>query len=123
MKTNNDSRFDIDLRYGQNIENKLIAALEGTIEVKAERDLWLKTGNIAIEYECRGKPSGIAVTESDYWAQALVVENEPQVYILWPIDSIKRIAREYVRMGKVVMGGDDNTAKMFLIPLKEILLK
>ena len=37
------------------------------IEVKSERDVWQKTGNIAIEYESYGKPSGINATESDYW--------------------------------------------------------
>ena len=30
------------------------------IEVKSERGMWLKTGNIAIEFESYGKPSGIA---------------------------------------------------------------
>ena len=32
------------------------------IEVKSERDMWQRTGNIAIEYQCYGKPSGIDAT-------------------------------------------------------------
>ena len=62
--------FDLDLKYGQGREKKLAAIFDTDkfkVEVKTERDWWFKTGNIAIEIESYGKPSGISVTESDYW--------------------------------------------------------
>ena len=60
-------KFDIDLHYGQvrKICSRYVARQK--IEVKSERDMWQRTGNIAIEYESYGKPSGINVTEADYW--------------------------------------------------------
>ena len=64
----NRKKFDIDLEYGQVREKKVADMLQGKkIEVKSERGMWQRTGNIAIEFESYGKPSGIAATESDYW--------------------------------------------------------
>jgi len=43
-----------------------IKSLNLTFEVK--NDLMAeKTGNIAIEFESRGKPSGVSTTKADYW--------------------------------------------------------
>ena len=51
MKNN---KFDIDLKYGQDRENRIEKILkEGKLEVKTERDWWFKSGNIAIEIEWR----------------------------------------------------------------------
>jgi hypothetical protein len=53
-------KFDLDLEYGQVREDKIAEMLQDKkIEVKSERDIWQTTGNIAIEYESWGKPSGI----------------------------------------------------------------
>ena len=59
-------KFDIDLEYGEIREDKIKDMLTNKkVEVKSERDMWMKTGNIAIEYECWNKPPGIKATESD----------------------------------------------------------
>ena len=61
-------KFDLDLKYGEIREDKIRDMLENKkIEIKSERDMWMKTGNICIEYESYGQPSGIKATESDYW--------------------------------------------------------
>ena len=63
-----NSKFDIDLKYGQEREKKIVSLLDqdkNKLEVKTERDWWAKTGNIAIEVECWGKPSGLSKTEAD----------------------------------------------------------
>ena len=53
-------KFDIDLQYGTIKEEKIIDMfVNKKIEVKSERGMWMKTGNICIEYESYGKPSGI----------------------------------------------------------------
>ena len=51
----NRKKFDIDLQYGK-VREKLVADMlqDKKIEVKSERDVWQRTGNIAIEYECSG---------------------------------------------------------------------
>ena len=59
-KTEDRKKFDIDLEYGKIRETQVLDMFENAkIEVKSERDIWQKSGNIAIEYECYGKPSGI----------------------------------------------------------------
>ena len=59
-KLNNDNKFDLDLKYGQMREKQVHNMFYNKkIEVKTERDWWAKTGNIAIEVECNGKPSGL----------------------------------------------------------------
>ena len=65
-KIQDRKKFDLDLKYGL-VKEKIVADMlqDKKIEVKSERGMWLKTGNIAIEYESYGKPSGIAATESD----------------------------------------------------------
>ena len=71
----NRKKFDIDLQYGTVREEKIADMLTNKkIEVKSERDMWMKTGNIAVEYECWNKPSGIKATESDYGSTIFVLE-------------------------------------------------
>ena len=64
-KIEDRKKFDLDLQYGQ-VKEKIIADMlqDKKIEVKSERGMWLKTGNIAIEFESYGKPSGIAAAGS-----------------------------------------------------------
>ena len=45
-------KFDLDLEYGQVREDEVANMLQDKkIEVKSERDVWQRTGNIAIEYQ------------------------------------------------------------------------
>ena len=72
--TQDRKKFDLDLKYGQ-VREKYVADMlqDKKIEVKSERDVWQRTGNIAIEYESYGKPSGINATEADYWFHNLCI--------------------------------------------------
>ena len=116
---NNTNKFDIDLKYGQVREVELANILQNEkIEVKTERDKWMTTGNIAIEFECRGKPSGIAVTEAKWWVHVLADGDDISCMLLFPTNKLKEIARKYFK--NAIYGGDDNLSKMVLIPLKEI---
>ena len=73
----NRKKFDIDLEYGKVRESQVADMLQNSkIEVKSERDMWQRTGNIAIEYSSYGKPSGIEATESDYWFHNLCIGKE-----------------------------------------------
>ena len=50
-----NKKFDKDLKYGQERENRIVSFLDKDktkMEVKTERDWWFKTNNIAIEVEC-----------------------------------------------------------------------
>lgn len=123
MDFNPTSAFDIDLKYGQHVEEALLLALQGKIEVKAERNHWLKTGNIAIEVSSRGKPSGICVTEAAHWAQVLMRGGSPFCYLIFPTPVLKGIVRYYTenRPELLTRGGDSYTSELVLLPLKEII--
>jgi|TARA_R110000744_G_scaffold1267_1_gene4474 hypothetical protein len=121
MILNNNNKFDIDLKYGQIREEKLADILQNEkVEVKTERDKWKQTGNICIEFRCRGKPSGIAVTEAKWWVHILENGDDTFCMLMFPTEKLKEIARKYYANGKIVNGGDDNLSKMVLLPLKEI---
>jgi len=125
--TVSDDRFDKDLTWGEIYEGTLRDVLRskgGLIEVKTERNggdkNWDKTGNIYIEYESRGKRSGISTTKANWWVHWLTVDSKVVGGYILPIEYIKAKAREYYKLGKVVPGGDDNTSMGILIPIKEL---
>ena len=116
---NNDKRFDIDLKWGQVYERQLADMLQNKkVEVKSERDLWTRTGNIAIEFESRGIPSGIATTEAEFWFHNLVKDDVVVASIVLPTETL----RNYIKVRKpyVVKGGDDLTSKLYLVRLNEL---
>ena len=99
-------KFDIDLEYGKIRESQILDMFENAkIEVKSERDIWQRSGNIAIEYECYGKPSGIKATESDYWFHNLCINDETYATLVFRTDFLRRIidSLDYVRSVKVVI--------------------
>ena len=59
---NHDYRFDMTIESPTGWKN--------TIEMKEDIKTEV-TGNVAIEFECRGKLSGIKVTEANLWVQRI----------------------------------------------------
>ena len=119
-KTADRKKFDLDLQYGQVREQQVADMLQDKkIEVKSERDVWQKTGNIAIEYECYCKPSGINATESDYWFHNLCIGDETFATIVFDTTSLKRIINNLDKK-RSVSGGDNNAARMYLLNLQKL---
>ena len=113
-------KFDLDLEYGKVREQQVADMLQDKkIEVKSERDVWQKTGNIAIEYECYGKPSGINATESDYWFHHLCIGDETFATLVFDTASLKRII-ENLDTKRSVSGGDNNASRMYLLNLQKL---
>ena len=113
-------KFDLDLAYGKVREQRVADMLQDKkIEVKSERDMWVRTGNIAIEYECYGKPSGINKTESDYWFHNLCIGDETFATIVFDTNSLKRIIANLDKK-RSVSGGDNNAARMYLLNLQKL---
>ena len=117
-------KFDLDLKFGDEYEQGLekLFKTKGKIEVKTERDKWIETGNIAIEIRCRGKKSGLSVTESDWWFHILTENKKVKGMICLPVEELKNICKAMIKNGtaKKVMGGDDNESEMLLLPIKEL---
>ena len=113
-------KFDLDLQYGK-VREQMVATMlqDKKIEVKSERDLWMKTGNIAIEYECYGKPSGIMATQADFWFHNLCIGNETFATLVFDVKALRRII-DNLDYKKSVRGGDNYAAKMYLINKKKL---
>ena len=122
-KTKDRKKFDLDLQYGQ-VREKIVADMlqDKKIEVKSERGMWLKTGNIAIEYECYGKPSGINATKSDYWFHNLCVGDEVFATLVFETKMLKKIINASINENQVrsVSGGDHNASKMYLMNIQNL---
>ena len=122
---NKTNAFDLDLKFGEIFEKSLALILQDKkLEVKTERDQWVKSGNIAIELHNHNsnKPSGLSVTKADYWATILVDDYRVKSIHILPVADLKERVKEIVRSGKgrLVMGGDFKASEMALIPIKEI---
>jgi len=119
-KIEDRKKFDIDLEYGKVREQQVADMLQDKkLEVKSERDVWQKTGNIAIEYECYGKPSGINATESDYWFHNLCIGDETFATLVFDTASLKRIIANLDKK-RSVSGGDNNASRMYLLNLQKL---
>jgi hypothetical protein len=114
-------KFDIDLSFGQQWEQYIDEMFSGakTCEVKTERDKWAKTGNICIESQSYGKPSGIEATEADLWVHNLTVDNELICSLVFPVDKLKEILPQLPK--RSVMGGDNNASKLQLVNLVKLM--
>ena len=114
MEYNSDFRYD--LKVGQVAEQALAKIFEGKkVEVKRDRKACL-TGNIFVEYESRGKPSGISTSEADYWC--FVVE---ETFILLTASRLKEIIEPLKGGDRERRGGDNNTSIGVLIRISDIL--
>jgi hypothetical protein len=110
------SDFEYDLAVGMLSEKALGEILDNkTIEVKSDikaRD----TGNLFIEYESRGKPSGISRTKADFYCFDI-----GHLFILIETQKLKDIIRPLLGTSSEKLGGDENTSKGILLPLTKIL--
>ena len=116
MEYNNVFKYDLKLgQVGEKYLSKILT--DKKIEVKTDFKA-SKTGNIFIEYRSRGKPSGISTSESDFYA--FILSNE--LIILIEKDELKKRCRIYLNTNRDVKGGDSNTSKEILLPVKELFL-
>lgn len=114
MKHNSDFKFDLEL--GVLGEKQLADILQNKkIEVKTDFKA-TETRNVFIEYESRGKKSGIASSEAEYYA--FVID---KTIVIKETSELKSICRKYIGSKRDVLGGDSNTSKGILLPITDLL--
>ena len=115
IKDNDTSAYDL-LFEDENIDGI-------TYEVKT--DLWEKdwgkggSGNMAIEYKCRGKSSGIGVTKAKYFVYYLVNVSDKQIWLIETQKLQELLLREKFpskTVGETHYGSDEKVAKCYMIP-------
>lgn len=110
-----NSDFNYDLKVGQTKEKELGDILSNkTIEVKFDLKA-LKTGNVYVEYQSRNKKSGISTTNADYYCFCF-----GETYHIIETETLKDRCRKYLNTNRDKKGGDNNTSKGILLPLKEL---
>ena len=116
--------WDIDLKFGEDGENwiLLLGSDKSKIEVKTERDDWARTGNIAIEFQFRGNPSGIAKTTADWWIHLLAFGGEVKAAFVLPVPALRQFVfvNAINRQFKIVTGGDNKDSDLILVPIEMI---
>tara|TARA_R110000744_G_scaffold30329_6_gene71869 strand:- start:6482 stop:6829 length:348 start_codon:yes stop_codon:yes gene_type:complete len=111
MDYNND--FKYDLKIGQVKEEELgNIFLNKKVEVKKCTDAIY---NVFVEYESRGKKSGISTSEADYYCFAF-----KDTFLIISTEALKVKCRKYIGTEMDKLGGDNNTSKGILLPIKEL---
>ena len=117
--------FDLDLKFGEFHEQLLFQSLSKTgnvtVEVKTDR-LAVQTGNLAVEFRYRGRPSGIQTTKSDEYF-FVVVEDDGSIRYRFniPTARLRKIAHGRYKRGYTTTGGQNNQSEMVLIPIVSLL--
>ena len=80
------NNFRYDLKVGQ-VGEKLLNDILTLKTIEVKRDSWIyKSGNIAIEFESRSKPSGIAKSEAEYWAIIFSGDYKDEIILIIKIE-------------------------------------
>jgi len=127
---NKDYDFKVDLPKGQRNEKRIVNILglnSEQVEVKTEFQFWQTSGNLAIEIESWGKPSGLKTTKAKYWIHSF---NEGETIIGFTcikVSTLKKIVRKYLAKNKnnkdkiIRMLGQNNASKCILIPMTDFI--
>ncbi len=109
-------KFDLDLELGEKWEDFVDKGMN-TAEVKTENGTWEKYGNIVIECNSYGKPSGIDATESDLWIHNLVDSNGNYVMgFILPTPTLRGVCANK----DTVMGGDHGASELIKIAIENV---
>ena len=110
--------FDFDLKFGQEKENELLQIFKGeAVECKTDK-LCQRTGNVFVEFEDAGKPSGISITKANFYAFCLFKpERNRQIWVLIPTQILKKLMKKY----PIKNGGDNWEARGHIIPKEDLL--
>jgi hypothetical protein len=122
-----NSKFDLDLRFGQAGENwlKWLGGTNVKIEVKTERDLWEKTGNAVFEFRSRGKASALAVTESQWWVHLFSKNGVVVGGMIFSTFQLRSFMRKVYKSpfqygARICTGGDGNLSDHILCPISQL---
>jgi hypothetical protein len=107
--------FTHDLSFGEESEDWVKELFGGNVKVEVKRDrLADATGNLYIEVYSRNKPSGISTTTASVWVFCL-----KDITLIITTEKLKNIVKEKYN-GRLVKGGDHDSSRGVLIPIKEL---
>lgn len=117
-----NSNFKYDLKRGQEAEEWFAGLLTGGDRIECKRDFKAhKTGNVYVEFESRGKPSGIRRTEAEHWAFVYGPNELDLRVVVISAKRLKALAEAAIAEDRWKPGGDSNTSKGAIIPLEGLV--
>ena len=117
---NSPEKFDIELLRGLNGEVQALDVLQGKLEVKTDFKAY-KTGNLAIEIECNGKPSGLQKSDTSWWLFNIQIPTQQPLLLIITKNRLVRLTMQHLHMGHWLMGGDRKLSKLVIIPVQDII--
>jgi hypothetical protein len=93
-----------------------LSGKEVTFESKADTYA-ARTKAIAVEFECRGRPSGISTTKARYWWHWVVGTRD---YYIIPTSKLREMIRECKFM-TIKSGGDDGKSELYIFDCEDLL--
>ena len=109
--------FDKQLKFGKEQEDQFYKDVTGDVEIKCDK-ICIRTGNVFVEFEDAGKPSGINTTKSKYYVFTLYKEDRKlQTHVMIPTSRLKKLMKKY----PIKSGGDNWEARGHIIPAKDLL--
>ena len=111
------TKFTKDLSYGKKHEKLVMKSMEN-FELKTDR-MAHKTGNVYVEFQSRGRDSGIRTSKSDTWIFKIVSNGDRHLFSIHiPLSRLKKlVSKDY----RVVPGGDNLTSRGYLVPLTDLI--
>ena len=86
---------------------------------KTSVEIGHKTGNVYVEFQSRGKDSGIKVSNAGTWIFKIVSAKDTHLFsIQIPLSRLKKlVSKDY----RVVPGGDNLTSRGYLVPILDLV--
>ena len=111
------TKFNKDLSYGKRHEKLVMKSMEN-FELKTDR-MAHKTGNVYVEFQSRGRDSGIRTSKSDTWIFKIVSNGDRHLFSIHiPLSRLKKlVSKDY----RVVPGGDNLTSRGYLVPFTDLI--
>ena len=118
-----EPKWDIDFSYGRKGEQlveRLLGEAGPKVEVKHD-SMAAITGNLAIEFECNGRPSGIAITGAAWWAFVIGGNGQDKIVVLIEAERLKNLCRRHFKEENIKRAGDGQQTRVLLVPICQIL--
>ena len=109
-----DNRYDVKMRFTQGDESK-----EVTIEIK-EDFTCERTGNIGVEIESWGRPSGIATSKADFYLYKVHEPNGRKGIYMIKTSELKAMIKQRLWHREVIGGDPGSNSRNFLFRLEVV---
>lgn len=90
-----------------------------TIEIKEDFTCEV-TGNVGVEYECRGKPSGISVSKADFYCYKVHESASKKGLYIIKTEKLKEMIRKRIWHREVCGGDPGSNSRCYLFYLRDI---